>query len=177
MVYFVRLVELRNFSRVAESEHVTQSAVSQQISRLERTLGVRLFNRTTHQTTVTEEGAALLFRAQGIVDRLALFEETAHSLSRELSGGLRIGSPFQGAQCPERQAVLGRLTDTHPDVELTIHNSWTSELMTGLRSTTLDMIFVNFALPESSTPSKHSRSGRSRLPTRCRCSVRLPGPE
>lgn len=133
-------------------EHVTQSAVSQQIRRLERSLGIQLFNRSTHLTTVTDEGVALLPRAQDILKHSAQFEEAARSLSRTLAGQLHIGSPFHGAQCPERQAVLNRLTDAHPKVELAIHNSWTSELIAGLRASSLDMTFVNFSLPESRTP-------------------------
>lgn len=149
----MRLAESGNFSRVAEAELVTQSAVSQQISRLERTLGVQLFHRTTHQTTLTDEGLVLLPGARDIVGQSTLFERTAHSLARELSGRLRIGSPFHGAQCSERQAVLARLAQQHPRVDVAIHNSWTSELIALLRSSSLDLTFVNFSLVDLHPPA------------------------
>lgn len=152
LVYFVRLAEVRNFSRVAESEHITQSAVSQQINRLERSLGVRLFHRSTHRTRITAEGEALLPRAQDIVRQAKSLEDTAQALTRRLTGQLRIGSPFHGAQSPQRQAVLTRLDSEHPEVDVSIHNSWSSELINLLRSGTLDLAFVNLSLVELCPP-------------------------
>lgn len=152
LTYFVRLAEARNFSRVAESEHVTQSAVSQQISRLERTLGLRLFHRTTHRTVLTEEGQALLGQAEEILRRTDALEETAQALVRRLTGQLHVGSPFHGAQSPQRQAVLARLAAEHPAVEVTVRNEWSAELITLLRSTALDLIFVNFSLVGTELP-------------------------
>lgn len=72
--YFVVLAEELHFGRAAAREHIVQSALSQQVQRLERELGVRLLERSTHHVALTAAGAAFLAEAQQIlthVDRAA----------------------------------------------------------------------------------------------------------
>ena len=72
--YFVTLAEELHFGRAAEREHIVQSALSQQVQRLERELGVRLLERSTHHVSLTAAGAVLLVEARQIlahVDRAA----------------------------------------------------------------------------------------------------------
>ena len=72
--YFVTLAEELHFGRAAEREHIVQSALSQQVQRLERELGVRLLERDTHHVSLTAAGAVFLVEARQIlahVDRAA----------------------------------------------------------------------------------------------------------
>src|ERR1700733_6807705 len=65
--YFVTLAEELHFGRAAEREHIVQSALSQQLQRLERELGVRLLERSTHHVALTAAGAAFLAEARLIL--------------------------------------------------------------------------------------------------------------
>lgn len=68
--YFVTLSEELHFGRAAARELIVQSAMSQQLTRLERELGVRLLDRDTHHTHLTGAGAVFLIEARQILTRV-----------------------------------------------------------------------------------------------------------
>ncbi|TMQ92167.1 LysR family transcriptional regulator [Actinomadura soli] len=89
--YFVAVSEELNFGRAAAREHIVQSALSQQIQRLERELGVRLLERTTHYVALTPAGAAFLVDTRQIlahVERAAQVARTAQGTSPALRVGI-----------------------------------------------------------------------------------------
>jgi hypothetical protein len=65
--YFVTLAEELHFGRAAARKHTVQSALSQQLQRLERELGVLLLDRTTHHVELTRAGSAFLIEARQIL--------------------------------------------------------------------------------------------------------------
>src|SRR5688572_24695353 len=71
--YFVAVAEDLHFTRAAARVHVVQQALSREIRRLERQLGVRLFIRTTRRVVLAPEGEHLLPRARVL---LALHDRT-----------------------------------------------------------------------------------------------------
>ena len=88
---FVALADELHFGRAAERLHVTQPALSQQIARLERQLGVRLFDRTRTRVELTEAGAAMLPAARTAVDAAAAAAEIARGYAGGDRGELRLG--------------------------------------------------------------------------------------
>ncbi|MGL5695831.1 MAG: LysR family transcriptional regulator, partial [Plesiomonas shigelloides] len=66
---FVTLSDVLHFSQAAERLHITQSALSKQIKRLEQALGGALLARSAGATTLTPLGRALLDEARDIVRR------------------------------------------------------------------------------------------------------------
>lgn len=89
--YFVAVSEELNFGRAAAREHIVQSALSQQVQRLERELGVRLLERTTHYVALTAAGTAFLVEARQIlahVERAAQVARTAQGTSPALRVGI-----------------------------------------------------------------------------------------
>ena len=89
--YLVTLSEELHFGRAAAREHIVQSALSQQIQRLERELGVRLLERSTHHVELTTAGAVFLVQARQIlaqVDRAAQVARSAVGASPTLRVGI-----------------------------------------------------------------------------------------
>ena len=89
--YFVTLAEELHFGRAAEREHIVQSALSQQVQRLERELGVRLLERSTHHVSLTAAGAVFLVEARQIlahVDRAAAVARRATGAAAALRVGI-----------------------------------------------------------------------------------------
>jgi DNA-binding transcriptional LysR family regulator len=81
--YFVAVAEELHFTRAAARLYVAQQALSRDIRRLERQLGVRLLTRTTRRVALTPEGERLLVRAREL---LALHDRTVQEL-HDLHGG------------------------------------------------------------------------------------------
>ncbi|MGH2847820.1 MAG: LysR family transcriptional regulator [Thermoleophilaceae bacterium] len=88
---FVVLAEELHFGRTARRLHLTQPALSQQVKRLERQLGIELFARTRARVELTEAGNAVLAHARAAVDAAAEIEALAGELAGAQRGRLRIG--------------------------------------------------------------------------------------
>jgi LysR family nitrogen assimilation transcriptional regulator len=90
--YFVRVVELQNMTRAAESLHVAQPALSQQMSLLEENLGVALLVRGAKGVQPTAEGLLLYRHAQIILRQVdstrSLLSRTADQITGTVSIGL-----------------------------------------------------------------------------------------
>jgi DNA-binding transcriptional LysR family regulator len=88
--YFVTLSEELHFGRAAAREHIVQSALSQQVQRLERELGVGLFERSTHHVSLTAAGVVFLVEARQILAHVGRSAEIARSATGA-SVTLRVG--------------------------------------------------------------------------------------
>ncbi|EJC80931.1 transcriptional regulator [Rhizobium leguminosarum bv. trifolii WSM2297] len=114
---FVETVEAGGFSAAAERLHLTRSAVGKTIAKLEQRLGVRLFNRTTRNQSLTDEGRFFYERCLRAVQEIRIGEAQLESGRREVRGRLRISMPaLFGRHCAA--PILTRLLDRHPDLEL-----------------------------------------------------------
>jgi DNA-binding transcriptional LysR family regulator len=112
----VTLAEELHFGRAAEREHIVQSALSQQLQRLERELGVRLVERTTHHVKLTRAGTAFLAEAR----RVLAHAERAVAVARSTGGvatELRVG--IVDASYDSMPLILRRLQERYPN--LVIH--------------------------------------------------------
>src|SRR5262249_38374961 len=88
---FVAVKEAGGFTRAAQRLHLTQSAVSHQIRRLEEQIGRPLLCRTTRTLTLTEDGYDFLRYAEQV---LASLDALSHRFQpSSVSGFVRFGVP------------------------------------------------------------------------------------
>lgn len=90
---FVCVAESGSFAAAAEKMHLTASAISKSIARLEKRLGARLFQRTTRRLALTDAGTAFLRTCSGVLADLEEAELSLHSESTEPRGRVRIDLP------------------------------------------------------------------------------------
>jgi DNA-binding transcriptional LysR family regulator len=133
---FVSVVDAGGFTRAGERVHRTQSTVSQQIRRLEETLGCELLDRNSRQATPTEEGERLLSYARRI---LALAEEARDVVARPASDGVvRLGMPedFASYRLPE---LLSEFVRSRPGLRLDVRCGLSAVLAHDLERGELDL--------------------------------------
>ena len=87
----IAVCEEGSFTRAAERENATQSGISQHVAAVERTLGVKLFERTSGGVAPTPAGMRYYKRCVEAVGTLEQAAEEARSLSEQVTGELRIG--------------------------------------------------------------------------------------
>lgn len=82
--YFFQVANSNSISTVAKNAHISQSALSQQISKLENNLNVQLFNRTNKGVSLTSEGEILFKYAESILSSYnKMQEELLNSVNKK----------------------------------------------------------------------------------------------
>src|SRR5271168_3821254 len=89
--YFVAIAEERSFTRAAERLWITQPGLSTQIRRLERELGVQLFERHTRGADLTDAGELLLERARAALAAADVARATGRDIESGIAGSVRLG--------------------------------------------------------------------------------------
>lgn len=90
--YFVAVADTGGFGRAARSLRIVQAAVSQQIQRLERRLGTRLFDRDRRVVRLTAAGERLLPEARAVLAAAERMRRVADGLATGAEGQLRLGT-------------------------------------------------------------------------------------
>jgi DNA-binding transcriptional LysR family regulator len=151
--YLVALVTVgseRSFGRAADRLGYTQSAVSQQIAALERSVGLKLVERPGGRRPVelTEAGQRLARHAESIVSSVQLASADMASLADGRSGLLRVGI-YQSVGVRLLPAIVRRLADTCPELELeTIESGDDAEQLERLAVGELDLSFTVLPLED-----------------------------
>ncbi len=136
---FIAVNDSGGFTRAAERLHLTQSAISHQIRRLEEQVGRPLLHRTTRRLTLTEDGEEFLSHAQRILDASDALTRRFH-LS-PVSGVIRFGvaDTYLGARLP---SLLGQFARSHPCVRLEVNVSSCPDFRAMVAAGELDMAVV-----------------------------------
>jgi DNA-binding transcriptional LysR family regulator len=114
---FCDVVETGSFSRAAQINHVTQSAVSQQIRALENKYEQKLLSRSARQVTPTAAGERLFRGCKEILARFAELEQEIREQGTAVGGTTTI-SAIYSVGLHELQSVQRTLLKSHPKVNL-----------------------------------------------------------
>lgn len=159
--YFRAVAHEGNLTRTAERLHLSQSALSVQIRKLEERLGHALFERRGRQMHLTEAGRIALDHADAIFaagDELLATLAQADGVRRALRVGA-LATLSRNFQIGFLRPVLGR-----PDVEVVLRSGGAGELLQALSALQLDVVLVNHApQADAVTPFVTHRVAEQRL--------------
>ncbi|PSK86217.1 DNA-binding transcriptional LysR family regulator [Murinocardiopsis flavida] len=135
---FVAVAEELHFGRAAERLSMTQPPLSRQIQKLERTVGVRLFERDRRRVTLTAAGEAFMVEAR----RLLALAERAPDLARRISAGssgtLKVAFTA-AASYGTLGRLLNRLEGVLPEIDIELSEMVTREQVAALLGGEVDL--------------------------------------
>jgi DNA-binding transcriptional LysR family regulator len=146
---FVALAETLNFHRAAERLHMAQPPLSISFRKLEEELGTALFLRGSRGLTLTPAGEAALVAAR---QALVQTDRVQRVVRETISGGrgeLRLG--FVGSAAYQLlPALLRGFRAEYPQIEISLQESRTAELLTAIDAGTIDAAIVRTPLLQES---------------------------
>ena len=144
---FLAVCKERSFSKAARGLYVSQPAVSQSISALERGLNAVLFSRNAKGVSMTAEGEMLYDYVFSALNLLETGEEKLLKMSKLQFGEVKIAA----ADTISRHYLLPRLDVFHkssPNIKIQVVNRTTRQSIALLRSGAVDIAFVNLPVEE-----------------------------
>ncbi|WP_159499863.1 LysR family transcriptional regulator [Microbacterium sp. 18062] len=134
---FLAVAEELHFSRAADRLHLAQPALSANIRKLEESLQLRLFARSTRQVELTNEGQAFAEHARIAVESYDRALEAATHLRRGGTGPVTLGV-YSAVSTEVKRAIVNRLREINPDIELTIVAESSSKLVEAVLERRID---------------------------------------
>ncbi len=147
--YFSILARELHFGRAADLASVTQSALSQQIAKLEELVGVQLLNRDRRGVTLTPSGEALRDSIDAIFTQVDRALRTARDAAGHKNFKIAIGL-VEYTNLPFIPPALIRLQALYPDVTVVRHEMNTAQQIAALAKNEID---IGFGVPVGAAPN------------------------
>ncbi|HVW13250.1 MAG TPA: LysR substrate-binding domain-containing protein [Mucilaginibacter sp.] len=145
--YIVAVDTYRSFVMAAQRCSVTQPTLSMQVQKLEETLGVKVFDRSTQPVTPTDIGIEIIAQARVMLAESEKIREIITDKDKELSGELKVGiiSTLALYVLPK---LISAFVHKYPLVKLLILEQTANEIVQQLKSGTLDCGIMSGPLHE-----------------------------
>jgi DNA-binding transcriptional LysR family regulator len=157
---FLALSDELHFGRAAHRMHMAQPSLSQQIQRLEQSLGAQLVVRSSHEVRLTPAGEAFVPEARAVLSRVDRAREAVRHAAEGRTGTVRVGCNLPAAH-GVLPRVLARLRAELPDVVVAPREMWTGPQLRALQAGELDVAMIYGPPPE--TDLGHQRLLRTPL--------------
>ncbi|MEP2237132.1 MAG: LysR family transcriptional regulator [Maribacter sp.] len=139
--YFLVLADTLHYREAAEKLYISQSALSQQIQRLEFILGEKLFIRTNRKVSLSPEGIIFKQEAMLIQNQAAVSMERWKSAISGKQGLLKIG--FVGSAMQQYlPSVIKKFTESHPNIEFYLNDLSNTAQLSALEAGQIDIGFI-----------------------------------
>ena len=145
--YFVKLAELRHFSKAADACFVSQPTLSTQIKKLEEELGVQLVERTPKQIMVTPIGEEIADRARLVLSDIDQIKAVARRSGDPATGNLRLAL-FPTLAPYLLPHVVPSIRKRYPNLRLQLSEEKTEDILQMLHRGKLDAALLALPIPD-----------------------------
>lgn len=135
---FAKAAETLNFSEASKQFYITQSTLTQTIKQLEDELGVKLFDRNSHEVYLTEAGSELLAHVDSVISEIEECKARILDLSNLRRGKLSIGVTHSFAML--NTEVVAEFCELYPQIKIEIVYKCMGELLLMLQRHELDYV-------------------------------------
>jgi len=140
LITFLKVTELKSFSKAADALDYSQSAVTVQIQQLERELGVQLFDRIGKNVTITQYGRDFVSYARDVVSAVSRASAFA-TAAEDLTGLVRVGT-LDSLMTASFADITPAFHRRFPHVMANIHGDSVNGLKEMLVKNELDLIYT-----------------------------------
>lgn len=139
--YIVSVAETRSFSKTAQDLHISQSAISQSVLKLEEELGVKIFERSSLGVKPTAEGKVLITDASNVLIKLKKLQDNASAFRKSGQNELKIGL-VTGLHLPFLPKILAQIKKEFPYQFITFQELGSIEIVKRIINKELDIGIV-----------------------------------
>lgn len=137
--YFVAIVETGSVTKAAERCYISQPSISQQLNKLEDSVGKPLFIRAKGKLIITDAGKVMYEQALAILANVEQTKQRIHNLDENSGGALALGilptlAPFI------LPLALSFLSKKYPEARVTVREDISDKIIDGLACGELDII-------------------------------------
>lgn len=136
--YVLTLAHEGSFSKAADTLNITQPSLSQYIKKIEREIGLELFDRANGDIRLTDAGRVYIDAGKKILDIEHQMENSFTDLADHKTGSLIIGAaPYRAASM--LPVIASRFQSLHPGMHLVVREGTTVELVEGMEHGEYDL--------------------------------------
>lgn len=142
---FLHLSETLHFGRTSEACHISPSALSRLVQRLERDVGWPLFERDRRTVKLTREGHRFAAHARETLDRWRALHDSLKGQEQRLDGAISIFASVTACQS-FLPRLLSAFRQSYPDIHIQLETGHAADALERLRRGTVDVTVA--ALPD-----------------------------